>query len=57
MELDCSAAGLARRLGVSRASLYRALDALAGRGFSGGRADGCRCFSRTRWNRIRKGRD
>ncbi|UQT49939.1 hypothetical protein M5E87_10185 [Flavonifractor plautii] len=32
-------------------------DALAGRGFSGGRADGCRCFSRTRWNRIRKGRD
>ena len=31
-ELDCSAAGLARRLGVSRASLYRALDALAGRG-------------------------
>ena len=26
------AAGLARRLGVSRASLYRALDALAGRG-------------------------
>ena len=32
VELDCSAAGLARRLGVSRASLYRALDALAGRG-------------------------
>ena len=32
MELDCSAAGLARRLGVSRASLYRVLDALAGRG-------------------------
>lgn len=30
--LDCSAAGLAGRLGVSRASLYRALDALAGRG-------------------------
>ncbi len=27
VELDCSAAGLARRLGVSRASLYRALDA------------------------------
>lgn len=32
VELDCSATGLARRLGVSRASLYRALDALAGRG-------------------------
>ena len=31
-ELACSAAGLARRLGGSRASLYRALDALAGRG-------------------------
>ena len=34
--IDCPtpppAAGLARRLGVSRASLYRALDALAGRG-------------------------
>ena len=27
-ELDCSATGLAKRLGVSRASLYRALDAL-----------------------------
>ena len=26
VELDCSAAGLARRLGVSRASLYRALE-------------------------------
>lgn len=31
-ELDCSATGLAQRLGVSRASLYRALDALEARG-------------------------
>ena len=31
-ELDCSATGLARRLGVSRASLYRALDALEAQG-------------------------
>ena len=28
MELDCSLTGLAGRLGVSRASLYRALDEL-----------------------------
>ncbi len=31
-ELDCSATGLARRLGVSRASLYRAFDALTAAG-------------------------
>ena len=31
-ELDCSATGLAQRLGVSRASPYRALDALEARG-------------------------
>ena len=31
-ELDCSATSLAQRLGVSRASLYRALDALEARG-------------------------
>ena len=31
-ELDCPVAGLAQRLGVSRASLYRALDALEARG-------------------------
>ena len=29
VELDCSATGLARRLDISRASLYRAFDALA----------------------------
>ena len=32
VELDCSAAGLARRLAVSSATLSRALDALAGQG-------------------------
>ena len=32
VELDCSLTGLAGRLGVSRASLYRALDDLRDRG-------------------------
>ena len=42
--------------GVSRASLYCAPWTLPGRAgvLSGGRADGCRCFSRTRWNRIQE---
>ncbi len=31
-EVACSSAGLAKRLGVSRASLYRAYDALSARG-------------------------
>lgn len=31
-EAECSSAGLAKRLGVSRASLYRAYDALSARG-------------------------
>ena len=32
MKLDCSVTGLAGRLGVSRASLYRALDELRDQG-------------------------
>ena len=52
MEWDCSATGLAKRLGVSRASLYRALDALTASGAIRREAAGIRLLDEERLNGL-----
>ena len=52
MEWDCSATGLAKRLGVSRASLYRALDTLTASGAIRREAAGIRLLDEKRLNGL-----